>query len=159
MASIGMSGTPRCLHWFKVVGYESCYFRESLGLILTSQIQVTVALEAFYMISTTTTKISILRFYHRLTSGTVSNRFLFAVYCAIGFVAAYFVVFFINLFIGCRPFDSFWQRWAFCSTTHYMRHTTPHHIPHGLYHTTVVLHVVLHKFMTSYIKYAISGLI
>jgi hypothetical protein len=62
------------------------------------------------MISTSTTKISILLFYRRLTSGTVSNGFLYGVYSAIAFVAAYFIVFSINLFVGCRPFYSFWKQ-------------------------------------------------
>jgi hypothetical protein len=67
-----------------------------------------MVLEAMYLVSTTTTKISILLFYRRLTDGAVSKTFIYTVYAAIAFVAAYFVVFFINLFVGCRPINSFW---------------------------------------------------
>jgi len=67
-----------------------------------------MVLEALYLTSTATTKISILLFYRRLTAGTVSTGFLYAVYAAITFVALYYIVFMINLFIGCRPIYAFW---------------------------------------------------
>lgn len=67
-----------------------------------------MALEALYLTSTATTKISILLFYRRLSSGTVSSRFLYSVYAAIAFVAVYYFIFMINLFVGCRPFEAFW---------------------------------------------------
>jgi hypothetical protein len=69
-----------------------------------------MALEALYLTSTATTKISILLFYRRLTAGTVSNSFLYLVYAAIAFVALYYVIFTINLFIGCRPMYAFWMQ-------------------------------------------------
>jgi hypothetical protein len=62
------------------------------------------------MVSTATTKISILLFYRRLAAGTISNRFLCVVYAAIAFVVIYFIIFWINLFIGCRPFNAFWNQ-------------------------------------------------
>jgi hypothetical protein len=62
------------------------------------------------MISTVTTKISILLFYRRLAAGTVTNRFLFIVHASIAFVVMYFVVFFINLFVGCQPLNAFWNQ-------------------------------------------------
>jgi hypothetical protein len=67
-----------------------------------------MALEALYLLSTSTTKISILLFYRRLAAGSVSNGFIYSVYGAIAFVVLYFVVFFINLFVGCRPLPAFW---------------------------------------------------
>jgi hypothetical protein len=62
------------------------------------------------MASTVATKCSILLFYRRLTDGSISNGFRYAVYAAITFVLLYFVVFLINLFIGCRPFNAFWNQ-------------------------------------------------
>jgi hypothetical protein len=67
-----------------------------------------MALEALYLLSTSTTKISILLFYRRLAAGSVTNRFIYLVYAAVAFVVVYFVIFFINLFIGCRPLAAFW---------------------------------------------------
>jgi hypothetical protein len=62
------------------------------------------------MVSTSTTKISILLFYRRLAEGSISTGFLYTVYAAIAYVVVYFVVFWINLFVGCRPFYAFWMQ-------------------------------------------------
>jgi hypothetical protein len=70
--------------------------------------QVTMALEALYLTSTATTKISILLFYRRLASGTISGPFLNTVYAALAFVAVYYFIFMINLFVGCQPIEAFW---------------------------------------------------
>jgi hypothetical protein len=67
-----------------------------------------MALEALYLTSTATTKISILLFYRRLASGTISGPFLNTVYAALAFVAVYYFIFMINLFVGCRPIEAFW---------------------------------------------------
>jgi len=69
-----------------------------------------MVLEALYVVSTATTKISILLFYRRLAAGSVSNGFIYSVYAAIAFVVAYFIVFIVNLFIGCRPIYAFWMQ-------------------------------------------------
>lgn len=69
-----------------------------------------MALEAIYMVSTATTKISILLFYRRLAAGSVTKNFIYCVHAAIAFVVAYFVVFWINLFIGCRPLAAYWSQ-------------------------------------------------
>jgi hypothetical protein len=88
--------------------------------------QAVAALEMLYLVSTACTKMlvnilpqrrmvakrrrrSILLFYRRLASGTISKGFLWSVYAAIAFVATYFAVFTINLFVGCRPFRAFWM--------------------------------------------------
>ena len=62
------------------------------------------------MVSTSTTKISILLFYRRLTSDTISMGFLRCVHAAIAFVVLYFVVFIIILMVNCRPFHAYWQQ-------------------------------------------------
>jgi hypothetical protein len=67
-----------------------------------------MSLEALYLISTATTKISILLFYRRLTEGTASRAFLWCVYAAIASVVVYFIVFFTLLFVLCRPLEAFW---------------------------------------------------
>lgn len=62
------------------------------------------------MVSTSTTKISILLFYRRLTSDTISLGFLRCVHAAIAFVVLYFVVFIIVLFMNCQPFHAYWRQ-------------------------------------------------
>jgi hypothetical protein len=69
-----------------------------------------MALEALYMVSTSTTKISILLFYRRLTADTISKRFLHCVHAAIAFVFVYFVIFLITLFATCQPIYAFWKQ-------------------------------------------------
>jgi hypothetical protein len=65
-------------------------------------------MEELYIVSTVTTKISILLFHRRLAAGTVTDRYIRCIYAAIAFVAVYFIFFFINILNICKPFDSFW---------------------------------------------------
>jgi hypothetical protein len=60
------------------------------------------------MVSTCTTKVSILLFYRRLAAGTISRAFQWSIYAAIAFVVSYFIAFFINIFLMCKPFNSYW---------------------------------------------------
>jgi hypothetical protein len=68
-----------------------------------------IALEALYIFSTVTTKISILLFYRRLVSSSVSRTFRWIVYAAIAFVAAYFLAFIPLTFSECRPIEAAWM--------------------------------------------------
>jgi hypothetical protein len=68
-----------------------------------------MALEFLYMVSTVTTKISILLFYRRLVPETVSRGFRWSVYGAISFVLAYFVTWEILLFTRYRPLYADWM--------------------------------------------------
>jgi hypothetical protein len=70
--------------------------------------KITFAIEFLYLVSTVTTKISILLFFRRLVTGSMSRTFRWAVYSAIAFVIAYFVTFTITLFTTCRPFYVWW---------------------------------------------------
>ena len=71
--------------------------------------QTTFAIECTYLISTALTRISILFFYRRMASGSISRVFLWAVRASIAFVILYCIVFELTLFGGCRPFNAFWQ--------------------------------------------------
>jgi hypothetical protein len=62
-----------------------------------------------YMISTCTTKVSILLFYRRLAADTISKRFMYFVYAAIAYVAIYFIVLFCTLGANCRPLSTYWK--------------------------------------------------
>lgn len=63
-----------------------------------------------YMVSTCTTKVSILLFYRRLVSGAVSRAFLYCVYASIAYVAVYFVIYFLALFGICVPLSTYWKQ-------------------------------------------------
>lgn len=66
-------------------------------------------METLYMASTCTTKISILLFYRRLASGSVSRGFQWALYLAMASVVVYFVIFQTLMFVSCRPLFSYWK--------------------------------------------------
>ena len=68
-----------------------------------------MAIEITYLVSTCTTKISILLFYRRL-GGTVSRKFRYCVYAAISFVVAYCLAYFIMSFWHCRPLNAYWNQ-------------------------------------------------
>lgn len=68
-----------------------------------------MAIEALYVFSTGTTKISILLFYRRLVSGSVSPAFVWTVLVIIGSVIAYTITFEFTLIFGCRPFHAYWD--------------------------------------------------
>lgn len=78
-----------------------------------------MVLEALYLTSTATTKISILLFYRRLSSGTVSNGFIYSVYAAIAFVVVYYFIFMITLLAGCHPVEAFWLQVNLLSSMKY----------------------------------------
>ncbi|KIW00259.1 uncharacterized protein PV09_08149 [Verruconis gallopava] len=71
--------------------------------------KVALSIEITYLISTCTTKISILLFYRRL-GGSVSRRFRYCIYFAIGFVIVNGLVFFVDSFVQCRPLSAFWNQ-------------------------------------------------
>lgn len=74
-----------------------------------TQKQIAMALEILYMVSTVTTKISILLFYRRLVPDTVSRGFRWAVYATIAFVVAYFVTFFLLTLLRYQPIYADWM--------------------------------------------------
>lgn len=71
--------------------------------------KITMAIESFYVVATGLTKISILLFYRRIADGSISRWFRIAVLSSITFVAAYMVAFLLALYLGCRPFNSYWN--------------------------------------------------
>lgn len=69
-----------------------------------------MSIELLYLISTSTTKISILLFYRRLARGTFSTSFIYAVWAAIGSVVIYFLYFCTALIFTCNPVEAFWRQ-------------------------------------------------
>ncbi|GME58777.1 putative integral membrane protein [Neofusicoccum parvum] len=72
--------------------------------------QLAMAASSLYIISTGLTKISILCFYRRLGSGTISKWYLMAVKASIIFVIAYMITFNLTLFFGCNPIKAYWMQ-------------------------------------------------
>jgi hypothetical protein len=72
--------------------------------------QITMVIEALYIVSTGLTKISILLFYRRLSTGAVSATFHWAVRGCIAFVICYMVTFLCTLFLGCLPINAYWDQ-------------------------------------------------
>jgi hypothetical protein len=69
-----------------------------------------MAIEALYVFSTGLTKISILLFYRRLVTGSVSTNFVWAIRVSIFSVAAYMLTFENTLVFGCRPIYAYWHQ-------------------------------------------------
>jgi hypothetical protein len=68
-----------------------------------------MAIEALYVFSTGLTKISILLFYRRLVSGSVSRAFVWTILAIVFSVMAYMVTFELTLIFGCRPINAYWN--------------------------------------------------
>ena len=68
-----------------------------------------MGLEAQYVLSTGLTKISILLFYRRLVSGSISRVFYWTVIAIIISVIAYTITFEFTLIFGCQPMNAYWN--------------------------------------------------
>ena len=66
-----------------------------------------------FVVSTSCTKTSILLLYKRVIEGTVHPRFMMVVKLAIASILAYFIVFFLLMFLQCRPTESYWRQFSF----------------------------------------------
>ncbi|TID23700.1 hypothetical protein E2P81_ATG03270 [Venturia nashicola] len=70
--------------------------------------KIAMTSELLYMVTTCTTKVSILLFYRRLAAGTITPTFQWMCYAAIAFVILYFIIFFFDILFLCTPLNSFW---------------------------------------------------
>jgi len=68
-----------------------------------------MSIEATYILATGLTKVSILLFYRRLVSGSVSRGFVWAIRLSIFSVVAYILAFTNTLIFGCRPMNAYWN--------------------------------------------------
>jgi len=62
-----------------------------------------------FLISTCSTKVSVLLFYRRLTQGTYSKKWKYATIIAIALTIAYCVAFVLVLVFNCTPTRSYWR--------------------------------------------------
>lgn len=64
--------------------------------------------EVCFLVSTCSTKVSILLFYRRLVRGTVTKRWRYAIFGAIILAVLYCLTFIILLLTNCQPVDAYW---------------------------------------------------
>jgi hypothetical protein len=83
------------------------------GKLAVSSRKIVVAAETMYLVSTGLTKVSILLFYRRLSSGTITPGFQWALIGAITSVILSTIAFTLALYVGCHPLDAFWNRVSF----------------------------------------------
>ena len=67
-------------------------------------------IELFYHLATSFTKLSVLLFYRRMTSGTNPSKFVTIVRFAIIFQAIWTFVFTVILCLTCHPLEDYWLR-------------------------------------------------
>ena len=65
--------------------------------------------EVAFLISTCSTKVSVLLFYRRLVQGTFSKRWKWSTIAAIIFTVCYCVAFTLVLVFNCRPTEAYWK--------------------------------------------------
>ncbi|KIW16841.1 hypothetical protein PV08_04031 [Exophiala spinifera] len=66
-------------------------------------------IEFFFLLGNASTKISILLFYRRITSGLPGFWFLYLAWAAIAFTVLYTLGLLLELFFICRPPESYWK--------------------------------------------------
>ncbi|OQO12576.1 hypothetical protein B0A48_02038 [Cryoendolithus antarcticus] len=65
--------------------------------------------EQVFLIASCCSKVSILLFYRRLTTGTYARKWKFATIAAIYFTILYAVALVLSLFLGCNPIEAYWK--------------------------------------------------
>jgi hypothetical protein len=94
---------------FRKFGFDRHIWNSPLSKLEKAR-QILFSIECLYLLSTSTTKISILLFYRRLARGTISTPFMYAVWAAIASVVIYFFYFFIALIFTCNPVEAYWKQ-------------------------------------------------
>lgn len=62
-----------------------------------------------YLLATSLIKISILCFYRRITTGTISKAMLYWTWGSIAFVVIYFFAFSFTIMFSCSPVEAYWR--------------------------------------------------
>ncbi|KAH9826755.1 hypothetical protein Tdes44962_MAKER03298 [Teratosphaeria destructans] len=75
--------------------------------------------ELSFLVSTCCTKVSVLLFYRRLTQGTISKRWKYAIVGAIVFTVLYGLAFVLSLIFTCSPTASYWKAFSGTYTVDY----------------------------------------
>ncbi|KAF1831226.1 hypothetical protein BDW02DRAFT_591285 [Decorospora gaudefroyi] len=81
-----------------------------LPTLYVSQRKVTFALYLLYIVAGSSIKISILLFYRRLDSRSITRTFRILTLLNIAGIALFTIAFVLVLFLSCDPMAAFWQR-------------------------------------------------
>ncbi|OCK80245.1 hypothetical protein K432DRAFT_298128 [Lepidopterella palustris CBS 459.81] len=92
----------------RVYGFQFHVWDQTRKTAVESR-QIVMAIEALYICATCPTKISILCFYRRMASGTISKTFIYGVWASIAFVIFYGIAFLLTLVFTCTPVLAFWH--------------------------------------------------
>ena len=65
-----------------------------------------------YLYGLSFTKLSVLLFYRRLTSGSISRWYKTVIYVAIGIVVGYTIAYTIGYLVVCKPIEYYWQLYS-----------------------------------------------
>ena len=69
--------------------------------------------QVLMLISTVATKFSVLLFYRRMVVDTISKRWKYAIWAALGFTTVYFIGVLLTLSFVCQPLEAYWMSYDF----------------------------------------------
>ncbi|CAI6336433.1 unnamed protein product [Periconia digitata] len=92
----------------RIYGFQWHAWDQTATTYITTR-EITLSIELLYMGATALTKISILCFYRRMSSGSISRVFIYGVWGLILSVVAYFIVFAFVIIFTCTPVEGFWR--------------------------------------------------
>ncbi|KAH7128806.1 hypothetical protein B0J11DRAFT_279797 [Dendryphion nanum] len=92
----------------RIYGFQWHAWDQTKTTLVTSR-QIILAIEFLYIVSTSLIKISILCFYRRITSGSISRTFVFWVWASIIFVICYCIGFTLAITFTCSPVAGYWR--------------------------------------------------
>lgn len=85
--------------------------------------------EISFLLTTCCTKMSVLLFYRRLTNGTYTKRWKWAIWAAMIFTGIYCLGFIFALSFNCRPVQAYWKAFNPSYTEDYSCTDTKVHVP------------------------------
>ncbi|KAF1996320.1 hypothetical protein P154DRAFT_498638 [Amniculicola lignicola CBS 123094] len=89
-------------------GFQWHSWDQTATTFVTSR-QIALVIEILYLTSTSLIKISILCFYRRITSGSISKVFVYWVWGSIVFVIVYCITFIFTIVFSCVPVEGYWH--------------------------------------------------
>ncbi|PVH95561.1 hypothetical protein DM02DRAFT_617820 [Periconia macrospinosa] len=92
----------------RIYGFQWHSWDQTAVTYITTR-QITLSIELLYMAATSLTKISILCFYRRMSSGAISRVFIYGVWGVMITVVAYFITFTFVITFTCTPVEGFWH--------------------------------------------------
>ncbi|KAJ4984950.1 hypothetical protein SVAN01_09556 [Stagonosporopsis vannaccii] len=88
--------------------WDTNIFQNPKGVVVARKYVLSIL--CLFCVASGLIKISILLFYRRLSSRVVSNRFRWATWITIGFIATSSIAFTLAPILGCQPISAFWDQ-------------------------------------------------